>query len=45
MAEDDAAPRLLAELRAQLEESRQQEERLKDALTRVLSLMDDAEQP
>ena len=45
MADDGSTPPILAELRAQLEESRQQEERLKDTLTRVLSLMDDLGRP
>jgi uncharacterized protein (DUF342 family) len=37
--------RTLVELREQLEQSRQQQERLKEALTRVLSLIDDVERP
>jgi hypothetical protein len=40
-----SAHRTLVELREQLEQSRQQQERLKEALTRVLSLIDDVERP
>ena len=36
---------IVAQLRAQLTESRQQEERLKHALTRVLKLLDEANSP
>jgi hypothetical protein len=35
--------RVVAGLREQLQQSRQQQERLKEALTRVLSLIDDLE--
>ena len=39
MADADASPQLvLAQLRAQLRQSRQQERRLKEALTRLLDL-------
>jgi hypothetical protein len=41
--DDDANDRIVADLRAQLQESRQQQQRLKDVLTRVLKLIDDDE--
>ena len=40
MADDDSTQRLVAELESQLQQSRQQQTRLRDALTRVLSLID-----
>jgi hypothetical protein len=45
MAEDDAHRQIVIELHGQLQQSRQQEERLKDALTRVLKLVDEAKPP
>lgn len=45
MSDAASAHQTLVELRAQLEQSRQQQERLKEALTRVLSLIDDFERP
>ena len=45
MADDAATPHIVADLRTQLGQSRQQEERLKQALTRVLKLIDDGKSP
>ena len=45
MNDDEATPRIVADLAAQLQDSRRQEQRLKDALTRVLKLIDDGETP
>ena len=45
MADDAATDQIVPRLHAQLQESRQQEERLKEALTRVLRLVDDAKSP
>jgi hypothetical protein len=39
----DANDRIVADLHAQLQESRQQQQRLKDVLTRALKLIDDDE--
>jgi hypothetical protein len=43
MADDDSKQRILASLHNQLDQSRQQQTRLRDALTRVLSLLDQAQ--
>jgi hypothetical protein len=43
VAEDVAQQQLLAELAEQLQRSRQQQERLGEALTRVVGLLDEAE--
>jgi hypothetical protein len=43
--DDDSNQRVLADLHAQLQESRLQQQRLKDVLTRVLKLIDDAGDP
>jgi hypothetical protein len=40
VSDNDSSSQVLAELQQQLLQSRQQHERLKDALTRVLSLID-----
>jgi hypothetical protein len=40
VADDQSKQRIVAELEAQLQRSREQENRLRDALTRVLSLLD-----
>jgi hypothetical protein len=40
--DDDPNQRVVAHLHAQLEESRLQQQRLKDVLTRMLKLIDDA---
>ncbi len=45
MTDNSSTQTVLAELRQQLEQSRQQQERLKEALTRVLSLIDDLKSP
>ena len=45
MADVATTPETLAQLHGQLQQSRQQEERLKVALTRVLKLIDDAKSP
>jgi hypothetical protein len=45
VSDDASVQRTLVELREQLEQSRQQQERLKEAMTRVLSLIDDVERP
>jgi hypothetical protein len=45
MDDDDVTRRVIADLTVQLHESRRQEQRLKDALTRVLKLIDDGETP
>jgi hypothetical protein len=45
MDDDDATRRIADGLRAQLQQSRQQEERLERALTRVLELVDEATSP
>ncbi len=42
MTDHDANQTIVTELRGQLQQSRQQEDRLKVALTRVLKLIDDA---
>ena len=42
MTDDSATRAIVTELHGQLQQSRQQEERLKVALTRVLKLIDDA---
>jgi septal ring factor EnvC (AmiA/AmiB activator) len=41
--DDDANERIVADLHARLQESQQQQRRLKDVLTRVLKLIDDGE--
>jgi hypothetical protein len=45
MADDDSKRETLAALAVQLDQSRQQQTRLRDALTRVLSLVEQAESP
>ncbi|HEX2785191.1 MAG TPA: hypothetical protein VHN36_16530 [Ilumatobacteraceae bacterium] len=40
MAEQDSTPRILAALEAQLEQSRQQQTRLKEVLTRLLLVLE-----
>lgn len=41
MADDESTQQILAALRDQLKQSRQQQTRLRDALTRVLGLLDE----
>ena len=43
VADDDSKQQILAALRDQLVQSRQQQKRLREALTRVLSLLDQAQ--
>jgi hypothetical protein len=43
VADDDSKQQILVSLRNQLVQSRQQQSRLRDALTRVLSLLDEAQ--
>jgi hypothetical protein len=45
VADSDPTEAMLADLRAQLQQSRQQQKRLSEALTRVLSLVEQAERP
>ena len=45
MTDDLATHQIVAQLGDQLRQSRLQEERLKEALTRVLRLIDDAKPP
>ena len=45
MADDESNQRLIAVLNEQLQQSRQQQTRIRDALTRVLSLVEQAERP
>jgi hypothetical protein len=45
MDDEAPAPAILVELRDVLEQSRQQQTRLRDALTRVLRLMEETESP
>ena len=45
MADEAVTQQIVAQLHIELQQSRQQEERLKVALTRVLRLIDDAVPP
>ena len=45
VSNEDSNDEFVTLLRAQLQQSRQQQTRLRDALTRVLSLIDEAERP
>ena len=45
MADDAGPQQIVTQLHVQLQQSRQQEEKLKVALTRVLRLVDDAKPP
>ena len=43
MADDESQQQIIAALTVQLDQSRQQQARLRDALTRALSLLEQAE--
>ena len=45
MADDESKQEFLAALRTQLDQSRQQQIRLRDALTRMLRLADEDQRP
>ena len=45
VSNEDSNDEFVTLLRAHLQQSRQQQTRLRDALTRVLSLIDEAERP